>query len=125
MTSVDHRPPQLVLDELAPGATLVAPAGVGVGDAIPIPEAVHGRWITLGAGDDQDIVLRDEPRGIGRSHCRMTFRNGAYLLQGRMHPAGWALNGQRFHDCTARPLAEGDRITIGRHVTLRFSLHGA
>jgi len=122
MTGGDVGVPHFILAEVATGVTLVAPAGLGVGDAIPVPEAVHGRWITIGAGDDQDIVLRDEPRGIGRSHCRMTFRNGAYLLQGRMHPAGWALNGERFHDCTARALAEGDLITIGRHVTVRLSL---
>jgi hypothetical protein len=112
--------PRFILAEVASGVVLVAPAGLRVGDAIPIPEAMQGRWITIGAGDDQDIILRDEPRGLSRSHCRMIFRNGAYLLQGRMHPAGWALNGLRFHDCTARPLQDGDRVTIGPHLTLTF-----
>lgn len=114
--------PRFILAELPPGVAVVAPAGLRVGDALPIPEAVRGRWITIGAGDDQDIVLRDEPRGLGRSHCRMLFRGGAYLMQGRLHPAGWAKNGERFYDCTARPLADGDLVTIGRHVTLRFSI---
>lgn len=114
--------PCLVLDAVEPGVEIVAPAGLAVGDAIPVPEAVRGRWITIGAGDDQEIVIRDKPRGIGRSHCRMILRDGVYRMQGRLHPAGWALNGERFFDCTARPLSDGDRITLGRHVTLRFRL---
>jgi hypothetical protein len=52
----------------------------------------------------------------------MTVRDGAYRLQGRLHPAGYALNGEPFSDCTARPLKDGDLITIGRHVTVRFCL---
>jgi hypothetical protein len=119
---MNFTPPQLVLEELPPGVEIVAPAGLQVGEAIPLPPAVQGRWITIGAHPDQDIVLRDQPAGIGRSHCRMTFRNGAYLIQGRLHPAGYAINGERFHDCTARPLRDGDLITVGRCVTLRFSL---
>jgi hypothetical protein len=114
--------PRLVLDELVPGVMIIAPAGLQIGDAILVPEAVEGRWVTIGAGEDQDIVLRDEPRGIGRSHCRMILRDGVYRVQGRLHPAGWSLNGERFFDCTARPLRDGDRITIGSHVTLRFLL---
>lgn len=115
-------PPQLVLSDLPPGVEIVQPAGLQVGDAIPVPPAVQGRWITLGAGPDQDIVIRDEPAGVSRSHCRMTLRGGAYLIQGRLHPAGHAINGERFFDCTARPLRDGDLVTIGRHVTFRFSL---
>src|SRR4051812_31294753 len=95
------RLPQLVLTELAEGVELVEPAGLRVGESIPLPEAVQGRWITLGAGPDQDIILRDRPPGVSRSHCRMTLRNGAYLLQGRLHPDGHAINGERFVDCTA------------------------
>jgi predicted component of type VI protein secretion system len=115
-------PPQLVLAELPEGVQIAAPAGLRVGDAIPLPPAVQGRWITLGAGPDQDIVIRDEPAGVSRSHCRMTLRGGAYLIQGRLHPAGYTINGERFFDCTARALRDGDLITIGRHVTFRFSL---
>jgi predicted component of type VI protein secretion system len=83
---------------------------------------VQGRWITIGAGPDQDIVLRDRPAGISRSHCRMIWRGGAFLIQGRLHPDGYAINGERHFDCTARPLRDGDRVTIGRHVTLRFTV---
>ena len=114
--------PQLVLHPLPDGVEIVEPAGLQVGDAVPVPPAVQGRWITLGAGPDQDIVLRDQPPGISRSHCRMTRRNGAFLIQGRLHPTGYAINGERFHDCTARPLRDGDLVTIGPHVTVRFSL---
>jgi predicted component of type VI protein secretion system len=67
-------------------------------------------------------VIRDQPPGISRSHCRMTLRGGAYLIQGRLHPDGYAINGERFHDCTARPLRNGDRLTVGKHVTVRFRL---
>src|SRR5256885_10137886 len=109
-------PPELILEELPPGVEIVAPAGLAVGNAIPVPPAVQGRWITIGAGPDQDIVIRDQPPGVSRSHCRMTFRGGAFLIQGRLHPDGYAVNGARFHDCTARALRDGDLITIGRHV---------
>jgi predicted component of type VI protein secretion system len=114
--------PRFILTDVAPGVALLVPAGLQIGDALVVPEAVHGRWITIGAGDDQDIVLRDEPRGIGRSHCRMIYRDGAYRIQGRLHPAGHALNGERFFDCTARPLKDGDLITIGKNLTLQFRL---
>src|SRR5207244_2640687 len=73
--------PELILEELPPGVEIVAPAGLTVGGAIPVPAAVQGRWITIGAGPDQDIVLRDQPPGISRSHCRLTFRGGAFLLR--------------------------------------------
>jgi FHA domain len=112
--------PHFSLAELESGVEIVVPAGLRIGDAIPIPEQVQGRWITIGSGPDQDIVIRDQPAGIGRSHCRMILRNSAFLFQGRVHPAGWALNGERFYDCTARPLRNGDLVTIGKHATFRF-----
>jgi predicted component of type VI protein secretion system len=115
--------PQLILTDLAPGVELIVPAGLQIGQGIPIPEQVQGRWITIGAGPDQDIVIRDQPAGIGSSHCRMIVRNGAYLFQGRVHPAGWALNGERFFDCTARALRDGDLVTIGKHVSFQFVLN--
>jgi predicted component of type VI protein secretion system len=115
-------PPQLILTELAPGAEIVAPAGLDVGSAIAVPPAVQGRWITIGAGPDQDIVIRDQPASISRSHCRLTLRGGAFLIQGRLHPPGYALNGQRFNDCTARPLRDGDLVMIGQHLTFRFTV---
>jgi hypothetical protein len=116
------REPHLILSGLAQGVEIVAPAGLRIGDAIPIPEQVQGRWITIGAAPGQDIVIRDQPAGISGSHCRMTLRSGAFLLQGRLHPSGWALNGERFFDCTSRCLRDGDLITIGKHVTFRFVL---
>src|SRR4029077_4823597 len=115
-------PPQLVLMELPPGVAIVAPAGRDTGRAVAVPEAVQGRWITLGAGPDQDLVIRDQPASIRRSHCRMILRGGAFLIQGRLHPPGYALNGERFNDCTARPLRDRDLLTIGQHVSFRFSL---
>jgi hypothetical protein len=113
--------PQLVLIELAPGVEILAPAGLTIGGVIEVPPAVQGRWITIGAGTDQDIVIRDQPASISRSHCRMTYRGGAFLIQGRLHPPGYALNGERFNDCTARLLKDGDQVTLGPYVTLRFT----
>jgi predicted component of type VI protein secretion system len=116
--------PELILEELPPDVEIVAPAGLAVGGAILAPPAVQGRWITIGAGPDQDIVVRDQPPGISRSHCRMILRGGAFLIQGRLHPDGYAINGERFHDCTPRPLRDGDRVTVGKYVTLRFCQTG-
>jgi predicted component of type VI protein secretion system len=117
-------PPQLILTELPPGVAIVAPAGLEIGGALTVPLAVQGRWITIGAGPDQDLVIQDRPASISRSHCRMLLRGGAYLIQGRLHPPGYALDGQWFNDCTARPLRDGDLVTIGQHATFRFSLPG-
>jgi predicted component of type VI protein secretion system len=117
--------PQLVLTRVEPGAAVVAPAGLQPGDALPISPQVLGRWITLGAAPDQDLVLRDQPASIGRSHCRMIYRDGAFQLQGRLRAPGFALNGERFNDCTPRPLTEGDEVTIGAHLTFRFQLSTA
>jgi hypothetical protein len=114
--------PQLVLAELPAGVGIVHPAGLHVGDSIPVPPEVQGRWITIGSGPDQDLIIRDQPAGISRSQCRMIFRGGAFLIQGRLHPPGYAINGEWFNDCTARPLRDGDLVTIGRHVTFRFAL---
>jgi predicted component of type VI protein secretion system len=116
--------PQLVLEELPAGVEIEAPAGLRVGEAISLPPAVRGRWITIGAGPDQDIAIRDRPAGISRSHCRMIYRGGAFLIQGRLHPDGYGLNGERFFDCTARPLRDGDRVTIGKNATFRFTIPG-
>ena len=82
-----------------------------------------GQFLIAGgsASPDQDIILRDEPRGIRRSHCRLIFRAGATHIQGRLHPDGYTLNDEHFTDCTARALKDGDSIQIGKHVTLRFS----
>jgi FHA domain-containing protein len=113
---------RLVLAELAPGAEIVQPEGMQIGESIAVPPAVMGRWITLGSGPDQDIVIRDEPGTIRRSHCRMIFRGGAYLIQGRLHPEGYFLNGDHLTDCTGRPLKDGDLLRMGEHATFRFSL---
>ena len=115
-------PPQFILVELPPNVEIVAPEGLTIGHVIALPAAIQGRWITLGAGPDQDLILRDQPATIRRSHCRMIYRGGSFLIQGRLHPPGYALNGQRFNDCTPRPLREGDHLTIGQHATFRFSI---
>jgi hypothetical protein len=114
-------PGRLILAGLEPGVRIVSPEGMQLGDALPIPPAARGRWITLGSGPDQDIVLRDEPRGIRRSHCRLIFRAGATHIQGRLHPDGYTLNGEHFTDCVARALKDGDLIQLGKHVRLRFA----
>ena len=117
-------PPQLALMQLPPGVEILAPAGLAVGNALTVPPAVQGRWITIGASPGQDLVIREQPASISRSHCRMILRGGAFLIQGRLHPPGYAINGDRFNDCTARPLRDGDLVTIGQYATFRFSLPG-
>jgi hypothetical protein len=115
---------RLILTGLAPGVRIAEPDGMQLGDALPIPPAAMGRWITLGSGPDQDLIIRDEPRGIRRSHCRLIFRAGATHIQGRLHPEGYHLNGEHFTDCTARALKHGDLIQIGEHTTFRFAAGG-
>ncbi len=112
--------PELVLEALAPGTEIVAPEGLRVGDAIPVTPQALGRWINIGSGPDQDLVIRDDPPGIARAHARLTCRDGIFRLQGRLQRNGLFLNGAYANDCTARPLADGDLIRIGPNVTLRF-----
>jgi hypothetical protein len=111
---------RLILAELGPDVEIVSPEGMQIGESVPVPAAAMGRWINVGSGPDQDLILRDQPAGIRRAHCRMTFRDGAYRIQGRLHPLGYVLNGEHFIDCTPRPLKDGDLIRIGKHATFRF-----
>jgi predicted component of type VI protein secretion system len=112
---------RFVLAAVEPGSRIEVPAAMQVGDSLPVPAAAAGRWLALGSGPDQDIVIRDEPRTIRRSHCRITYRGSAYQIQSRLHPDGLAINGEYFHDCTARALHDGAMIRIGS-VTFRFAL---
>jgi hypothetical protein len=115
-------PVALVLEAVAPGARLLDPPGLKVGEALPLPQEVHGRWVTLGAGARQDLRVRDEPPGIGRSHLRFIRRGGGFLVQGRLHPHGYVLDGEAYHDCTPRPLRDGAILQIGPHVRFRVRL---
>lgn len=110
---------RLVLADIAPAARIEVPDGMQLGDTLAVPAAAGGRWLSIGSGTDQDIVIRDEPRTIRRSHCRIIHRGGSYQIQSRLHPDGLAINGEEFHDCTARPLRDGDTLRIGG-VTLRL-----
>ena len=113
--------PRLVLTEIPEGCRVVAPAGLSVGDTLPLPATVKGMWVTLGSGERQDIILRDDPLGVRRSHVRFGYRNGAYVVQSRGHPTGYVLNGTHHTDCTARPLQEGDELQLGPHLKFRYT----
>ena len=114
--------PRLVLVELAEGARVVAPEGLGVGGELPLPSTASGMWIALGSGPRQEITLRDQPAGVVRSHVRFTRRGGQCLIQSRGHATGYVLNGTHYTDCTARPIREGDTLRLGPHLTFRFAV---
>jgi hypothetical protein len=89
----------------------------------------HGRWRSACCASASASIRASHSQTVN-THARRSRRDQRTTLAtttsapttGRLHPDGYAINGQRFHDCTARPLRDGDLLTIGKHVTLRFSL---
>jgi len=80
----------------------------------------HGRNV-LGRGDDADVQVIFE--GVSRRHAQIVERTGSYLLEDL-----GSTNGTYFRGLpVAAPveLGEGDRISLGGRVILRFSREGA
>jgi hypothetical protein len=69
---------------------------------------------TIGRLAECDVVVQD--RGASRRHAQIRLHDGAYVLTDLGSTNGTRLNGQTVQ---SRPLADGDRITIGA-TTIEF-----
>ncbi|HYU59321.1 MAG TPA: FHA domain-containing protein [Solirubrobacterales bacterium] len=77
--------------------------------------ALHDQ-LTLGRGDDNDVVLGDER--ASRHHARIRRSDGSFAIEDLGSRNGTYLNGERL-DGESRPLEPGDSIGIGDQ-KLRF-----
>ena len=80
----------------------------------------HGRNV-LGRGEDADVQVVFE--GVSRRHAQIVERGGSYVLEDLGSTNGTYYRGLP----VASPveLSEGDRISLGGRVVLRFSREGA
>ena len=67
--------------------------------------------LTIGRSLDQDLVL-DDP-AISRSHCKLTWKDGAITLEDRGSRGGTFVSGTRLEQATA--LEDGNTFTMGSH----------
>ncbi|HCF59550.1 MAG TPA: GGDEF domain-containing protein, partial [Myxococcales bacterium] len=73
--------------------------------------------MTIGRGDDTDIVLDDE--GVSRRHAKIISRgDGSVQLVDLNSTNGTFNNGTRVE---VQPLCDGDKIQIGSATILKFS----
>ena len=73
--------------------------------------AVMERGITVGRGDQNDIML--ESKRVSRQHARFWFENGRVHVEDLNSRNGIVVNGEPVSQLA---LAEGDRVTIGEGV---------
>jgi pSer/pThr/pTyr-binding forkhead associated (FHA) protein len=95
-------------------ATLTLQSGAEEGRTYTL----HGGSTTLGRSPDNDIVLDDAT--VSRRHCRVYWREIAYVLEDLTSSNGTYLNRERIQIAF---LYSGDTLQIGEQV-LRFTLVG-
>jgi len=90
---------------------------VSCGDRDPYQVTLTDDVLTIGRGEKNGLVLDDE--FASREHAEVRFENGRYVLRDVGSTNGTRVNGELI---TEKELAEGDRITIGRHeLVLRYT----
>ncbi len=75
-------------------------------------------YVTLGRGEDC-VATFDAP-GVSRIHAGCVFAAGAYLFSDKGSTNGTYVNGKRIEAAIA--LTDGDILSLGKHLQLRFSL---
>lgn len=93
-------------------ARLVGLEGVLSGSFFPIGE----KEITIGRGEDRDIVVRDN--AVSRKHCRIVLEEDGYYIVDEGSTNGTFVEGVRI---TREKLKNGDIIQIGE-TKMRFEL---
>ncbi len=71
---------------------------------------------TIGRSEQNDIAIADPE--VSRRHARITFQNGAFLLEDLGSTNGTFVNGRRLN--TPTPLKDGDIIYLGETIQLDF-----
>jgi diguanylate cyclase (GGDEF)-like protein len=105
-----------VVPKLSPNdrATLTIISGINAGQVFAVDCKKH----TLGRGSDADLWLEDG--GVSRRHARITCRpDGRYFIEDLDSTNGTFIGSERVH---IREIKPNDRIQLGPHVVLRFSI---
>jgi diguanylate cyclase (GGDEF)-like protein len=96
-------------------AYLIVIAGAGVGTMYRVPP----REAIIGRSQRAEIKLIDD--GVSRAHARLRPDGNALVLEDLGSRNGTFINGKRLE--RSQPLADGDKVQIGRTSVLRFSYH--
>ncbi|HZU83922.1 MAG TPA: GGDEF domain-containing protein [Polyangiaceae bacterium] len=99
--------------ELDARATITVLSGVGAGRVM----ALRDHDVLLGRATDAHFRLDD--MAVSRSHARITFDSGGYVLHDLGSTNGTFLHGQRVEHAR---LESGDRFQLGPRALLRFSI---
>jgi two-component system, cell cycle response regulator len=112
---------QPALVEVRPGtrdrAYLIVLAGAAVGEMYKVPRSEA----KIGRGQGCEIRLPDD--GVSRHHARLISEGEHILIEDLESRNGTFLNGNKVSKMV--PLADGDKIQIGRTTILKFSYHDA
>lgn len=95
-------------------AFLIVLTGTSVGEMYKVSDA----GVTIGRGRNADIQLLDD--GISRLHCELRVEDGNVVVRDLASRNGTFCNGERVRN---RPLADGDKIQVGRTTILKFTYH--
>jgi two-component system cell cycle response regulator len=98
-------------------AYLIVLAGAAVGAMYKLPRSEA----KIGRGTNCEVRLPDD--GVSRAHARIVSDGDRVMLQDLDSRNGTFLNGTKVAGLT--PLADGDKIQIGRTTILKFSYHDA
>ena len=98
-------------------AYLIVLAGAAVGEMYKVPRAEA----KIGRGQTCEIRLPDD--GVSRAHARILTEGDRILLDDLKSRNGTFLNGKKVTSMV--PLADGDKIQIGRTTILKFSYSDA
>jgi len=96
-------------------AYLIVITGSGVGTMYRVPP----REAIIGRSQRAEIKLLDD--GVSRSHARLRPDGNELVLEDLGSRNGTFINGKRLE--RPQPLADGDKVQIGRTSVLRFSYH--
>jgi predicted component of type VI protein secretion system len=83
----------------------------------PRERILRGGSLSIGRGDDNDLVLNDDLKTLSRRHCRIDFVDGEYLITD-LSTNGTFLNGSStpIGFSSQRRLGPGDRLELGEFV---------
>ena len=78
--------------------------------------------ITVGRGNDCDIVIVDESDNVSRHHMVITFNFFGKMKVSDTSSNGTSINGTRMLKGTSIPVSREDRIRLGRNIELNWDL---
>lgn len=83
-------------------------------DREPLTFSLEESKALIGRSESCDIHLPGKELGVSGEHARVEFLSGSYYLFDQGSTNGTALNGTRIRPHTSVPLANGDKIYVGR-----------